>query len=172
MSTPRAAAHAQGVDETPLARFERELQEKHGPNVDRFDFPSRIREARAVYIKEITSRDALEAAKYADATADEMEKASIKLMSDRERTEHVRISIVGIVTRKEPLEYRHVGGAHPFHEIDAWSHKANMCLLTFYNQMNGIPTEEILEGLKGARTIGAPALPTTNATPASGAIAK
>jgi hypothetical protein len=164
-----AAAHVARVDETPLARFERELQERN-PNreITRFDFPSKIKEARAVYIKEISSKDALEAAKYADATASDIEKKSVKLMADAERKEHLRISIVGVVTRKEPLEYRHIGGAHPFHEIDTWSDKAMTCLLLYYNQVNGIPTDEVLEGLKGARIIGASA-PPTSATPASAA---
>lgn len=155
------------VAETPMQRFERELMERHPKRtIVRFDFPSKVREARAIYLKEVTSRDELEAAKYADSIMSDIERKSIKLTSEAERRETVRISIVGVVTRSEPVQYQHVGGDHPFHAIDDWSGKATTCLMMFYNNLNGIGTDEVMEGLKGQRTIGASVV-LTGGTPPS-----
>jgi hypothetical protein len=159
-----AAAKRQGVEETPMQSFERELMERYpGRVIKRFDMPARVREARAVYIKEITSKDELEAARMADATMTTIEKESLQLAIEARRKESMRLSIVGVVPRKEPIQYRHIG-AVPFVEMNDWSAKAMTCLRLYYGEVNGITDEEILEGLKGQRTIGESAAP-TNATP-------
>lgn len=164
MATNRAQV-APVPEETDLQRFERELRERHqGRTIARFDFPSRIREARAIYIKEINSRDEIEAAKLADAQMSDLEKRSIKLTSEAERRETVRIACVGLVTRGEPIQYKHLNGSMPWMDVDNWSVKAVTCLSIFYGNLNGIPNDEIAEGLKGQRIIGGPAAP-TNETP-------
>lgn len=166
-ATAQGARAPAPASETPQQRFERELQERHpGRSIVRFDFPARIREARAVYIKEISSRDEMEASTLADSTMTELEKASMRLSAEAQRKETLRISIVGLVTRTEPLQYRHIGGSVPFLELDDWSAKAMTCLKIYYGQINGLTDEEIVEGLKGQRTIGGTVAPTSATPPA------
>lgn len=168
MSNKPPAAIARPNEETDLQRFERELAEKHpGRTIVRFDFPSKIREGRAIYLMEVTSRDELEGAKYADAVMSDLEKKSVQLSTEAQRRETVRMSIVGLVTRTEPIAYRHIGGAVPFHEIDGWSSKAVTCVSVYFNNLNGINSEELAEGLKGQRTIGASVAPTNAIHPSA-----
>lgn len=166
MTTKGTAALARSdVDETPMQRFERELQERHpGRLIKRFDMPAKIREARAVYIKEIDSYDELESARMADATMTEVERGSAQLSIEARRKESIRISVVGLATRKEPIEYRHIG-ATPFVEMNKWSARAMTLLRIYYGDLNGLTDEEIVEGLKGQRTIGASVAPTNETQP-------
>ncbi len=159
------------IDETPLLKFENELQRRY-PNrmIQRFEMPSKVAQARAVYLVEVTSRDEIEAAKYADATMSDIERKSNRLTNEAQHRECVRLSIVGLVAR-DPISYRHVNNGSPFHEIDTWPSKATTCLQTFFNGLNSVPTDELLEGLRGARTIGA-SVPPTNETEPSASITK
>lgn len=168
--TNAAPAIASEIAETPLQQFERELEERY-PNrvIKRYDIPAAVKQARAIYLMEITSRDEIQASIYADAMMSNIEKASIKLSAEAERRECVRLSIVGVVYRDGT--YKHANKGAAFHEIDNWPAKATACLQTYFNDINGVPTSELIEGLRGARLIGA-AEPPTNATPASASTGK
>lgn len=160
-------------DETPLQKFERELQARYpGRVVQRFEMPSNIKQARAIYLVEITSREEIQAAIYADSAMSPLEKQSVKLTNDAERRECIRVSLVGLVPRTDAVTYRHINhDGVPFHEMDNWPSKATAALNAYFNDVNGIPTVELIEGLKGARTIGGSA-PPTNETPQSSDTAK
>lgn len=166
--TAAAAPQAPPDDVTnaDLVRFETALQARYpGRVIKRYEMPANISQARAVYILELTSRDELEAAKMADTLMEAIERSSNRLAAARERTEMMRVSLVGLVTRN-PLGYRHVNhdGA-PFMEIDNWPAKATTALAAFYGDCNGINTAELGEGIMGARTIGATAPPTSGTQP-------
>ena len=158
--TTKATAQAVDITMTPMRRFERELEAKH-PNrlITRFDMPPQVKQCAAVYIKEITSREELEASKMADAMMSDVERKSAMLSTDAQRRECIRMSIVGLASR-EPTTYRHIGGDFPFMEMDGWPAKAGTALALYFNTVNGIPTDELLGGLKGARQISAADSPT------------
>src|SRR5690348_4719935 len=119
------------VEETPQQIFERELAARFpGRLIKRYNMPTVIKQARAVYLMELTARDEVQAAIYADTLMSEVERRSVKLAAEAERRECVRQSIVGVVSRAEPVAYRHVNKGAPFHEIDTWPAKATTCLQT------------------------------------------
>lgn len=151
----------------PLARFSRELAQRFPHRmVRRYIMPTSVRECREVFMMEITSRDETEAAIMADATMSQIEKQSIRLSGDAERRECIRLSLVGI-RRKEPEAYEHLNAdGSPLAEINDWSGKAWTALQTFFGTLNGVPVEELAEGLRGAQTVGAFA-PPISGTPAS-----
>jgi hypothetical protein len=148
-------------EETALQRFERELHERYPTReVRRYAMPSNVRECLAVYFVEVTSRDEITASIYADSVMSHIEKASVKLSAEACRRETMRASIVGIATRDKPARYRHIDNEKvPFHELDDWSAKATAALLTYFNELNGIRSAELIEGLMGARTVGITASP-------------
>lgn len=151
----------------PLARFSRELANRFPKRmIRRYVMPSNVRECREVFMMEITSRDEVEAAIMADATMSSIEKQSVRLAADAERRECIRLSMVGIRDNGTEV-YRHLNtdGA-PLGEINDWSGKAWTSLQTYFGMLNGVPSEELAEGLKGALTVGAFA-PPTSGTPAS-----
>lgn len=171
MATAAAPQAPPDVTNEDLVRFETALQTRYpGRVIKRYEMPSNVAQARAVYILELTSRDELEAAKMADAVMSQIERSSNRLAAARERTEMMRASVVGLVTRK-PLGYRHVNhDGIPFVELDTWPAKATTAVAAFYGDCNGINTAELGEGIMGARTIGAttppnPAPPTTGTQP-------
>lgn len=169
-----AVAEPPDVEETPLQAFEAALQ-KRFPNreVRRYEMPSAVRECRAVYLVEVNSRDEINAAIYADSVMTQVEKSSQRLTAEAIRRETMRASLVGTVSRKDPPVYRHIGiDGVAFHEMDDWSAKATASLLTYFNELNGVRTDELLEGLTGARTIGTPLPPKTSAIPKSDASVK
>ncbi len=156
---------------SPLETFSRELGQRYPDRlIKRFVMPSTVRDCREVFMLEITSRDEVQAAIMADALMSDIEKRSVRLSADAERRECIRLAIVGLGEqfggRKAellaPISYRHVNhdGA-PFGDINDWSGKAWTSLHTYFGQLNGVPSEELAEGLKGARTVGAYALPTS-----------
>ncbi|HUS27609.1 MAG TPA: hypothetical protein VMZ53_03850 [Kofleriaceae bacterium] len=155
------------VTDSPLARFSRELAQRYPQRmIRRYEMPTMIRECREVFMVEITSRDEIEAAIMADATMTSLEKSSIRLSADAERRECIRLSIVGL-GKGSPVAYHHVNSdGEPFAEINEWSGKAWTLLQAYFGTLNGVPAEEIIEGLKGAQTVGAFA-PPTSATRAS-----
>ena len=62
--------------------------------------------------------------------------------------------------------YRHVDTESlPFTEINDWSGKAWASLHFYFNQVNGVPMDEITEGTQGAQTVGAFAPPRPTARP-------
>ncbi len=160
-------AAASRIDETPMQKFEGELQARYpGRVIQRFEMPSNVKQCRAIYLMEITSRDEIQASIFADSVMTPLEKGSIKLSSEAERRECTRASLVAIVSRSEPITYRHVNhDGIPLLEIDQWPSKAWTALQTYFNEVNGVPSKELLEGLKGARTIGAFDPPTSEIQP-------
>lgn len=166
-----AAPAASAPERTPRDEFEEELAQRF-PNrlIRNFRMPTTVREAREVYILEITSKEEIQAATFADATMSLVEKSSMRLTADAERRECIRLAIVGLVEGKvgERERFRHVNddGA-PFGEINSWSAKATTALHAFFGVVNGVPTEEIAGGIAEARTVGAFAPPRTNATPSA-----
>lgn len=151
--------------DSPVARFSRELEQRFPHRmIRRYRMPASVREAREVFMMEITSRDEVEAAIMADALMSNIEKQSIRLSSDAERRECIRLSIVGLGTGAAgaALAYRHVNqDGEPFGEINDWTGKAWTALQTFFGTLNGVPMEELAEGLMGAETVGAFAPPTS-----------
>lgn len=176
ITKPARAPDPQGealvVDgDTPLARFSREMATRFPQAmVRRYVMPSMVRECREVFMREITSRDEVEAAIMADGVMSLAEKQSIRLSADAERRECVRLAICGLGEGKfgdAVVTYRHVNNdGVPFGEINDWTGKAWTCLQTYFGTLNGVPTEELAEGLLGAQTVGAFA-PPTSATRAS-----
>jgi hypothetical protein len=155
-----------------LREFSAELAARFpGRYVKRFVMPSVVREASEVFLVELTSRDEIEAAQMADATMSAIERASVRLTNDAEQREAIRLSIVGLgkigVDKRIAYEHVNADGA-PFGELNEWTRRAWTCLHAYFGQMNGVPTDELLEGIRGARTVGAFA-PPTSGTPASAA---
>lgn len=159
------ALAANDTSDSPLARFSRELAHRFPDRmIRRYRMPMGCRECREVFMMEITSRDEVEAAIMADALMSDIEKRSIRLSADAERRECIRLSVVGL--GKGPvggtLAYTHTNvDGEPFAELNDWSGKAWTCLQTFFGTLNGVPSEELAEGLAGAETVGAYAPPTS-----------
>lgn len=166
------------VSEGPIGNVDqlsRELAQRFPDRfVQRFVMPFNVREAREVFLMEITNRDEINAAVLADALMSAQERASYKLAADAERRECIRISLVAIgegkvgavidpktgERAKVPVAYRHTGAdGLPFVEINDWSGKAWAALHTFFGQLNGVPTDELRQGIEGAQTVGAFAPP-------------
>lgn len=154
---------------TPLDEFSRELAVRFPDRIImRFVMPPRIRAVREIFIRELTSRDEIEAAILTDALMSDVERKSIKLTIEAERRECVRLAIVGIgraVAGGVVYEHANQDGI-PFAAPNAWNLATWAALGTFFGEVNGIPSDEIAEGLKGAQTVGAFA-PPTSGTPAS-----
>lgn len=169
-----AAQPPPSVDETALERFERELHARYPERITRrYAMPSAVKQCLAVYLVEVTTRDEIQASIYADATMTQLEKRSAQLVSEAQRRETMRASIVGLVTRDQTPVYRHVNnGGAPFHEFDEWPAKVSAALLTYFNELNGLNTDELIEGLKGARTIGTSPPPSESEIPKKAPIEK
>lgn len=154
-----------------LQAFSAELAQRL-PNryVRRFVLPSVVREAREVFLVELTSRDEIEAAQMADALMTPIERASVRLTNDAEQREAIRLSIVGLgKPAGRGIVYEHVNhDGVPFADLNEWTRRAWTCLHAYFAQVNGVPTDELHEGIRGARTVGAFA-PPTSGTPASAA---
>lgn len=165
MGTPVAATDG----DSPLARLSRALADRF-PNtmIRRYVLPRNVTDCREVFMREITSRDEIEAAIMADATMSMIEKASMRLSGDAERRECVRLAICALgklADKNNPAsavvyeQVNHEG--EPFAEINDWKGKTWTCLQTYFGTLNGVPTEELAEGLVGAQTVGAFAPPTS-----------
>lgn len=167
----RAPAAPPEMQNDALADF-CELLEKRWPNalIKRFVMPSSVGECREVFMRELTSKDEIQAAIWADATMSPIEKASHRLAADAERRESIRIAIVGIGERvggrraadDAPVAYRMVNhDGVPFDEPTNWTTKAWAALSTYFGEVNGVPMDELASGLQEARTVGAFASPTS-----------
>lgn len=179
-ATTRATAppqpEAQADGPSALEAFSLELAQRLPDRmVRRFVMPSTVREVREVFIMEMTSREEVQAAIMADATMSDIEKGSIRLSSDAERRECIRLSIVGLGKQDggrralptDPVSYEHVNhDGIPFSALNGWSGKAWTSLHAYFGQLNGVPADELSEGIREARTVGAYA-PPTSGTPAS-----
>lgn len=132
--------------------------------IKRFVMPSTVRECREIFLLELTSRDEIEAAQMADATMSGLEKASVRLTNDAERREAIRLAIIGLGKPGDDkrIAYEHAGAeGAPFYELNTWSAKAWTTLHAYFGQLNGVPMDEIAEGIQGARIVGAFAPPTS-----------
>lgn len=147
------------------AAFEAEIMKRYpGRRITRFDFPSGMDEALAVYLFEMKAKDELAAAEMADATMSDTERKSMNRALEAERREAIRLSIVGLVEADPAsgaIRRRHVDQAVPLMEIDEWSSKAWAALRTYFGDLNGLPVEELGNAVRGARKLGAATLPAT-----------
>ncbi len=158
-----------------LQRFSDELAKRHPDRfIKRFVFPRNVREVREVFIMEIDGKDEITASAMADATMSDQERKSERLARDAERRETVRVAIVGVGEKRggktaplgAPIDYRHANtNGVPFMDINAWTLKAWGSLFAFHSEVNGVPMDELNEGIAGARTVGAFASPMTSETP-------
>lgn len=152
-----------------LIEFSKALGERH-PNrmIQRFVLPGKVREARELFIREVDSNDTVEAAILADATMTAIEKGSFKLTMEAERRQLAKLSIVGIgVLRNGRVVYEHANSdGIPLAFDPPWTEAAWTALLKHYNDVNGVPVDELEEGTQGALIVGAFA-PPMHATPAS-----
>lgn len=173
--SPRTTAPVEELQPQPeamtleLREFSAELAQRFpGRYVKRFVMPSTVRECAEIFMVELTSRDEVEAAQMADAMMSAIERASVRLTNDAEQREAIRLSIVGLgKSVNGRVAYEHVNAEGvPFAELNDWTRRAWTCLHAYFGQMNGVPTDELLEGIRGARTVGAFA-PPTSGIPAS-----
>jgi hypothetical protein len=139
--------------------FEQEIARRNPgrKHITRFDFPSNVIDARAVYMFEMTGKDELVAADMADANMTDSERKSMTRAIEAERREGIRLSIVGLITHDEDtgeLVRLHVDQAKPLMQIDDWSTKAHAALRTFFGELNGLPMEELGNAVRGARKLG------------------
>lgn len=155
-----------------LIAFSAELATRH-PNIviKAFTMPRKIAECREVFIREMTGQDEIEAAIMADSILSTIEKQSMKLTLEAERRESMRAAIVGLGELKGgKIVYRHANSEGVPLDLSyqgrPWTQAAMTALSRFYAEVNGVPTEELEEGIKEARTVGAYA-PPTSATHAS-----
>lgn len=162
-------------ERTLLEKFGEELGRRY-PNrmIKRFVFPTKIREAREVFVMELTSREEVDAAIMAESTMSQVERASIRLANDAERRELTRKSIVGVgELREKNVVYHHANhDGIPFVEIDRWSPGAWTCLHAYHGTVNGVPTDELRAGIEAAQNVGAFALPQTSEAPESDSTGK
>lgn len=152
-----------------LAEFSAALA-KRFPNLEikRFVMPSAVRDVREIFIRELRTRDVIEADMMADATMTAAERASNKLAEAAQERESHRLSIVGVGDAYDgEIVYRpcNLNGI-PFSEMGEWSKKATDVTRVYFNQVNGLPWEEVGAGVLGARIVGAFA-PPTSGIPAS-----
>lgn len=160
------------TDDTPLRRFSQQLAQRFPKRVVKhFVMPRNVREAREIFIIEITSDEEIQAAIFAESSMSSIERASQKLAQEAERRECIRQSIVGLGRTADGsaegeviYEVANANGV-PL-EMPGWTSKAWAALHAFFGEVNGVPTAELIEGIVGARTVGAFELP-TSATRAS-----
>lgn len=146
------------------AQFEREMAMRFPAPllVTRFVMPRNVRDCREVYFRELDSLDEREAAKMADLLTDSVEKSSSKLMAEAERKECIRIALVGYgkVGAGGAVVYKHTNDSGvPLDEINGWRLPAWTSLHRYFGELNGVPTAELEEGIRGAQIVGAPAPP-------------
>lgn len=129
--------------------------------IKRFVMPSNIRAAREVFIMELTNKELVDASIFADASMSKIERQSQDLSADAEKRENIRASIVGVGRMLGGvLTYEHTNAdGIPFMAIDNWAGNAWIALRTYFGQLNGIPMEELSQGIEGAQAVGAFALP-------------
>jgi len=167
-TAPRAAPDP-APPSTALDEFSRALAGRlPGRLVMHFVMPSKVRECREVFIQELTSQDEVQAAMLTDQVISDIERRSTKLTLEAERRESIKLAIVGLgELNGSSVAYRHVNAdGAPFAEPDGWSLPAWTALHRYFSEVNGVPNEELTEGIEGARTVGAFASP-TSATRAS-----
>lgn len=145
-----------------LAKFSEELAGRFPKRtIKRYVLPTVVNECAEVFIRELTSYDCIEAAILADGLMSAVEKTNAKLAEAAEKREQIRIAIVGVADRLPTgVSYRHVNaGAAPLGEINDWGKRVWDALEVYYNDVNGMPLEEFVSGLKGAQIVGAFAPP-------------
>lgn len=154
-----------------LEAFERELRQRYPAPwpINQYVLPRAVTECREVFIRELRSTDVIMAGQMADATMSRIEKSSVRLAREAETRESIRISIVGFGDALDlgDVTYRHVNHTPaPLQEINLWGKRLWDAFEQYYNDVNGLPLEEFLQGMAEARAIGAPPSPMSG-TPAS-----
>lgn len=160
--TTQTPATTLAVDPADLA-FEAEIVQRNASrrprDIRRFDFPSSIDEARTIYLAVATGKDELRAAEMAEATMTDLERKSMRLSIMAEQREGIRLSIVGLVTVDDNgnILRRHIDQAAPLMELDQWSSKAWTAIRAAFEEINGIPRDELGNSVRGVRSLAAPA---------------
>lgn len=149
-----------------LEAFSRELAVRFPDReIKRFVLPRAIRKHREIFIREIGTRDGIEAATMADSLMGPLERASVRLTNEAEERECVRLAIVGFgdAAADGAVSYWHTNTnkAIPLAEIDGWPKALMDATTRYFNIVNGLPPEEFIAGILEARTVGAFAPPTS-----------
>lgn len=156
---------------SPLGRFSAELGRRWPDTlIKRFVMPSRVRECREIFIREIDSKDEVRAAALADVTMSAVERSSERLANEAENRECIRLSIVGVgrFDGEGAMAYEMCNHDEIPLVIAGWKRPAWISLFRYFPQVNGVSEAEIMEGIMEARVVGAHASPTSG-TPASAA---
>lgn len=138
--------------------------------VKRFVMPKSIRTIREVFIVECTSKDEILAAQMADQMMSAAERGSFKLTQEAERRYMVALSVVAVGRGAggETVEYEETNlDGIPWVEMGNWPMRVTTAVHTYFSYVNGVPNAEIAEGIEGAQTVGAFALPPIGETPPS-----
>lgn len=132
-------------------------------DIARFDFPSDIEDARAIYMFEMKAKDELAAAEMADTMMTDHERKSMQRTMEAEQREGIRLSIVGVILEDETgqLVRLHVDQAKPFMMMDDWSIKTLGAMRTFHRELNGVNTVALGNAVRSARRLGVATLPET-----------
>ncbi len=149
-STPAAPPEISATDQA----FELEIITRNPKRrIARFDFPSEVEDARAVYMFELKGRDTITVGEMTDAIMTDSERKNQLRAMEAEQREAIRFSILGLIT--DTGACRHVDQGAPLMELDDWSGRAWTALRAFFGEMNGLPNEELGKALRGARRLGA-----------------
>lgn len=165
----QARATAPPTISAELEAFELELAKRFpGIEIRHFVMPTAISQVREIFIRELTTKDTIEAAAIADATMSPLQRSSNKAANAAEQHESQKLSIVGLGRMAGgALSYQHVNNAGiPLAEAESWPKRVWDTIEVYFNQVNGLPMDEVIRGIKEARTIGA-FTPQTSGIPAS-----
>lgn len=158
------------TDITPeLAQFNAELADRFKNRlIKRYVLPKACTNCAEVFVRELTSRESIDASIMADSLMSGVERSSKRLADEAEKREQIRVAICGFGDRRgDAITYRHVNvGSTPLAEINEWGKRYWDAFEIYFNDVNGMPMDEFLEGLKGASIVGAFA-PPASAIPAS-----
>lgn len=148
-----------------LVAFSGELAQRFpGMVIKRFVAPAAVTKFREIFIRELRTRDTIEAAIMADGLMEPVERASVKLAESAEERETHRISIVGL---DDGAGYRHVNNGAPFAGMNEWPKAVCDLLKIYFNQVNGLAWNEVASGIAEARVVGAFAPPSATLASAS-----
>lgn len=158
------------TDITPeLAQFSAELADRFKNRlIKRYVLPKSCTNCAEVFVRELTSRESIDAAVIADSMMSGVERSSTKLAEAAEEREQVRTAICGFGDRRgDTVVYRHVNvGSTPLGEINDWGKRYWDAFKLYFNDVNGMPAAEFLEGFRGAQIVGA-FVPPASGIPAS-----
>lgn len=109
----------------------------------KFTMPAGL-DAGSVIIRELRSKDEIDAAIAADGRMSADDRNNAVLALTIERKEAIRLSLVGIDGRLVNTE------GVPCMEIDDWTIRSWTALSRFFGELNGIPGDELGKAVEGA----------------------